>query len=471
MQTIAKHLINGEFVPSHGTEVAEVRNPSNNEPLGRVVMGDAVDAERAIAAAKAAFPNWSRTTLGQRKTWLQTLADSVSERLDELKALCTAEFGGLAAFSEYAMTQARDFFLLAQETLARENFEQSVNKATVTRVPLGVAGLLTPWNGMPWFVCGKTASALAAGCTVVIKPNADCALEAQVLMEAFHKAGLPPGVINVVNGRGDPVGNTITRSPDVQKISFTGSTRVGKMINRDATETMKRVTLELGGKSPTVIMADADVEGAVKFALAAGLNNTGSACIAGTRILVPEGRIEQFKQALKAGMESMKPGDPADPRTTIQPMITSSHWERVQRYIQRGIDEGAELVTGGLGKPKGLEAGNFVKPTLFAKVRNDMAIAQEEIFGPVLALITYRDADEAVELANDVQYGLHAYVYGKDRERARAVANRLQAGRVMINEIVDDPRAPFGGFKMSGFGREFGVAGMQAFTEPRAVFG
>jgi len=399
------------------------------------------------------------------------LADSVSERLEELKALCTAEFGGLAAFSDYAMTQARDFFLLAQETLERENFEQTVNKATVTRVPLGVAGLLTPWNGMPWFVCGKTASALAAGCTVVIKPNADCALEAQVLMEAFHQAGLPAGVINVVNGRGDPVGNTITRSPDVQKISFTGSTRVGKMINRDATETMKRVTLELGGKSPTVIMADADVEGAVKFALAAGLNNTGSACIAGTRILVPESRAEQFKQALKAGMEAMKPGNPADPETTIQPMITSSHWQRVQRYIQKGIDEGAELVTGGLGKPKGLEAGNFVKPTLFAKVRNDMTIAQEEIFGPVLALITYRDAEEAVELANDVEYGLHAYVYSKDRQRARALANRLQAGRVMINELVDDPKAPFGGFKMSGFGREFGVAGMQAFTEPRAVFG
>jgi len=471
MQTIAKHFIHGELVASHGTEVAEVRNPSNNEPLGRVIMGDAVDAERAIAAAKAAFPSWSQTTLDQRKAGLQKLADCVSERLDELKVLCTAEFGGLAAFSDYAMTQARDFFLLAQETLVRENFEQTVNKATVTRVPLGVAGLLTPWNGMPWFVCGKTASALAAGCTVVIKPNADCALEAQVLMEAFHKAGLPAGVINVVNGRGDPVGNTITRSPDVQKISFTGSTRVGKMINRDATETLKRVTLELGGKSPTVIMADADVEGAVKFALAAGLNNSGSACIAGTRILVPQSRVEQFQQALKAGMESMKPGDPADPETTIQPMITPSHWERVQRYIQQGIDEGAEIVTGGLGKPRGLELGNFVKPTLFAKVRNDMTIAQEEIFGPVLALITYRDAEEAVELANDVEYGLHAYVYGKDRERARALANRLQAGRVMINEMVDDPRAPFGGFKMSGFGREFGVAGMQAFTEPRAVFG
>lgn len=471
MRIITRHFINGELVESHGVEVVEVRDPKNNELIGRVTMGDATDAERAIAAAKAAFPGWSRTTLDERKAWLQKLADAVTERLDELKALCVTEFGGLAAFSDYAMTQARDFFLLAQETLTPENFQETVNKATVTRAPLGVAGLLTPWNGNPWFVCGKTASALAAGCTVVIKPSELSALEAEVLMEAFHKAGLPAGVINLVNGRGDPVGNTVTRSPDVQKISFTGSTRVGKMINRDATETMKRVTLELGGKAPTVIMPDADVEGAVRFALTVGLNNTGQACIAGTRILVPESRAEEFKAALKTGMEAMKLGDPADPATAIQPMITAGHWERVQGYIRKGLEEGAEVVTGGPGKPAGLEAGNFVKPTLFAKVRNHMTIAQEEIFGPVLVMIAYRDEDDAVEIANDVDYGLHAYVYGADRARARAVANRLLAGRVMINEMVDDPKAPFGGFKMSGFGREFGVAGMQAFTESRAVFG
>ena len=471
MRTITKHFINGEFVESHGRDVVEVRNPKNNELIGRVTMGDAVDAERAIASAKTAFSAWSQTSLDERKAWLQKVADAVTERLDDLKALCTTEFGGLAAFSDYAMTQARDFFVLAQDTLKPESFEQTVNKAKVTHVPLGVAGLLTPWNGNPWFVCGKAASALAAGCTVVIKPSQLSALEAQVLMEAFQKAGLPAGVINVVNGRGDPVGNTITRSPDVQKISFTGSTVVGKMINRDATETMKRVTLELGGKSPTLILSDADVDGAVKFALGVGLINTGSACIAGTRILVPESRAKEFKTALKGSMEALKPGDPADPETTVQPMITASHWEQVQGYIRKGLEEGAELVTGGLGKPEGLEAGNFVKPTLFANVRNDMTIAQEEIFGPVLVMITYHDEDEAVAIANDVEFGLHAYVYGTDRERARAVANRLQAGRVMINELVDDPKAPFGGFKLSGFGREFGVAGMQAFTESRAVFG
>ncbi|MCE9576571.1 MAG: aldehyde dehydrogenase family protein [Deltaproteobacteria bacterium] len=386
MQSLTKHFINGEFVDSHGTELVEIRDPKNNELIGRAIMGDAVDAERAIAAAKAALPGWSQTSLAERKHWLQRLADAVTERLDELKAMCIAEFGGLAAFSEYAMTQARDFFILAQATLVPENFEQTVNTAKVARVPLGVAGLLTPWNGNPWFVCGKAASALAAGCTVVIKPNALSALEAQVLMAAFHQAGLPAGVINVVNGRGEIVGNAITASRDV-------------------------------------------------------------------------------------GMEAMRPGDPADPETTIQPMVTAAHWERVQRYIRAGIEEGAELVTGGLGKPSGLEAGNFVKPTLFAKVRNEMTIAQEEIFGPVLAMITYRDEDDAVAIANDVVCGLHAYIYGKDLSRARAIANRLQAGRVMINALVDDPHAPFGGFKMSGFGREFGVAGMQSFTEARAIFG
>ena len=442
-----------------------------NELIGRVTMGDAVDAGRAIGAAKAAFPAWSLTSLDERKAWLQKLADAMTELLDDLKAMCTTEFGGLAAFSDYAMTQARDFFVLAQDTLKPENFEQTVNKANVKHVPLGVAGLLTPWNGNPWFVCGKAASALAAGCTVVIKPSQLSALEAHILMEAFHKAALPAGVINVINGRGDPVGNAITRSPDVQKISFTGSTAVGKMINRDATETMKRVTLELGGKSPTLILPDADVDGAVTFALTAGLINTGSACIAGTRILVPEGRAQEFKVALTRAMEALKPGDPADAETTVQPMITVSHWKQVQDYIKKGLEEGAELLTGGLGKPEGFEAGNFVKPTLFAQVRNEMTIAQQEIFGPVLVMITYANEDEAVAIANDVEYGLHAYIYGKDRERALAVANRLQAGRVMINEMVDDPKAPFGGFKLSGFGREFGVAGMLAFTETRAVFG
>jgi aldehyde dehydrogenase (NAD+) len=464
MKILNQHFINGRFTDSHGQETVDVHNPATGELIGRSTYGDAVDAERAIAAAKSAFPSWSTTSLEKRKEYLRRIADALTERMDELVAMTVAEYGAPAFFAGYIDGQARDFFLLVQDLLKPENFAETNGNATITKVPVGVAGLLTPWNGNPWFVCGKAASALAAGCTVVIKPSELSTLEAQVLMECFEKAALPPGVVNVVNGRGTAVGNTITRSPDVQKISFTGSTRIGKQINRDATETMKRVTLELGGKSPTIILDDADMDKAARFALSAGLMNTGQACIAGTRILVPESRLDEAKQALKAGVEALKIGDP------IQPMVSAGHYERVQSYIRKGIEEGAEVLAGGEGKPAGFEQGNYVKPTVFAGVTNDMTIAQEEIFGPVLSVITYRDDDEAVALANHVEYGLHAYIYGQDQERARTVANRLLAGRVMINEIVDDPISPFGGFKMSGFGREFGIYGLDAYLETRTVY-
>jgi aldehyde dehydrogenase (NAD+) len=464
VQTVNQHFINGRFVDSHGQETVDIHNPATGELIGRSTRGDAVDAERAIAAAKAAFPAWSTTSLDERREYLQRITDALTERMDELVAMTVAEYGAPAFFAGYIDGQARDFFLLVQDLLKPENFEETNGNATITKVPVGVAGLLTPWNGNPWFVCGKAASALAAGCTVVIKPSELSTLEAQILMECFEKAALPPGVINVVNGPGAVVGNTIVRSPDVQKISFTGSTKVGKQINHDATETMKRVTLELGGKSPTIVLDDADMDNAVRFALSVGLMNTGQACIAGTRILVPESRLDEAKQALKVGVEALKIGDP------IQPMVSTGHYERVQSYIRTGIEEGAEVLVGGEGKPAGFEAGNYVKPTVFVGVTNDMTIAQEEIFGPVLSVITYRDDDEAVAIANDVEYGLHAYVYGKDQGRARTVANRILAGRVMINEMVDDPTSPFGGFKMSGFGREFGIHGLQAYLETRTVY-
>ncbi|MFD7056860.1 aldehyde dehydrogenase family protein [Streptomyces mirabilis] len=470
MKTVNQHFINGRFVDSHGRDTVDVHNPATGELIGRSTRGDEVDTERAIASAKAAFPAWSATTLGERKEYLQRIADALTERMDELVLMTIAEYGAPISFAGYIDRQARDFFLLAQDVLKPENFEEKHGNATITKVPVGVAGLLTPWNGNPWFIAGKTASALAAGCTVVIKPSELSTLEAQILMECFEKADLPPGVINVVNGPGTVVGNTITRSPDVQKISFTGSTKVGKQINHDATETMKRVTLELGGKSPTIILDDADMNKAIWFALTAGLLNTGQACIAGTRILVPESRLEEAKTAIKAGVEALTIGDPQAPDTVIQPMVSQGHYERVQSYIRTGIEEGAEILVGGEGKPEGYEAGNYVKPTVFVGVTNDMTIAQEEIFGPVLSVITYRDDEEAIAMANDVEYGLHAYVYGENKERARAVADRILAGRVMINEIVDDPTSPFGGFKMSGFGREFGIQGLNAYLETRTVF-
>ena len=471
MQTVAQHFIGGDFADSIGRETVDIFNPATGEQIGRATLGNEADAERAIAAAKAAFPAWSQTTLEERKVFLGKLAAALTERLDDLKSTMIAEYGSPAWFTGYVVDQARDFFNFAQNLLDAGNFEQVVGKAKVKKVPLGVAGLMTPWNGSAWFVCGKAASALAAGCTVVIKPSELSVLQSQILMECFKAAGLPAGVINLVNGRGDTVGNTITRSPDVQKISFTGSTRVGKMINREATETMKRVTLELGGKSPTIILDDADLASATQLALGAGMMNTGQACIAGTRILVPESRLAEFEDALKAGIELMKIGNPAEPDTMVQPMVSQSHWERVQGYIRKGIEEGATVLTGGEGKPEGFEQGNYVKPTILTGVRNDMTIAQEEIFGPVLSIIPYKTDDEAVEIANNVPYGLHAYICGQDQDRAGKLADRLLVGRVMINELVDDPIAPFGGFKLSGMGREFGLEGMLAYTEMRAVFG
>lgn len=463
------HFIGGRMLASHGQERMDIHNPATGELIGRATLGDEVDTERAIAAAKAAFPTWSKTTLDERKVWLQRLAEALTERLDDLKAITIAEYGAPTTFADYIVDQARDFFVLVQDLLQPETFESKRGQSTLQKLPVGVAGLMTPWNGSPWFVCEKAASALAAGCTVVMKPSELSPFQSKVLMECFEKAGLPAGVINLVNGRGEIVGNTITRSPDVQKISFTGSTRVGKQINREATGTMKRVTLELGGKSPTIILDDADMASAVGFALMVGLMNTGQSCTAGTRILVPESRLAEAKQALKDGIASLKIGSPAERDTVIQPMVSAAHYARVQAYIRLGIEEGAEVLTGGEGKPTGFESGNYVRPTVFVGVTNDMRIAREEIFGPVLSVIAYKDDEAAVRIANDSDYGLHAYVFGADAARARGVANQLLVGRVSVNEFIIDPAAPFGGFKLSGLGREFGPAGLESYLETRVI--
>jgi aldehyde dehydrogenase (NAD+) len=329
-----------------------------------------------------------------------------------------------------------------------------------------VAVLITPWNGAGWFIAMKASVALAAGCTVVVKPSERGIWQAQPVLDAFADAGLPDGVINVVFGRGDPVGNTLTSHPDVAKVSITGSTATGKTIARNAVDTMKRVTLELGGKSPTVILDDADLSQAVPFAVQAGLFNNGQACIAATRILIPHSREQEIKQALADAVTALKVGDPRDPDTVIGPVLDRDQYDRIQHYIQAGIDEGGQILAGGLGHPEGLEDGNYVKATLLTAT-NDQTIAREEIFGPVLAVITYRDEDDAIAIANDTPYGLHAYIATGNVQRGQRLARRIRAGRVMINEIID---APFDGFKQSGLGREFGHYGLEAYLETQAVF-
>jgi aldehyde dehydrogenase (NAD+) len=335
--------------------------------------------------------------------------------------------------------------------------------------PVGVAGLITPWNANALFLCAKFASAVAAGCTVVMKPSELSCLQTQVWLECVQEAKLPKGLCNVVIGRGDVVGAELVRNPDVAKISFTGSVGVGKSIMRDGAATMKRVTLELGGKSPNILLDDADLKKAVPTALAISFLNSGQACVAGTRLLVPSSRLEEVKRAIVDTIPAFRVGDPADPKTAVGPMVNQKQYERVQSYIRKGIEEGAQVLVGGEGHPSGLEAGYFVKPTVFVNVKNDMAIAREEIFGPVLSVIAYETEEDAIRIANDTSFGLHAFVSGSDVQRARHVASRIEAGRVAINGMFDDQQAPFGGFKHSGVGREFGTYGIEAFLEPKAI--
>ena len=391
-------------------------------------------------------------------------------RKDDLLDAIILEYGAPISRATWMAAHASNSFMEAARTLEKFDLTRQIGTADVIMQPVGVVGLITPWNSNAGFICSKLAYALAAGCTAVIKPSEMSAAQTQVVLEALHEASAPPGLFNIVNGRGNVVGAEITVNPNISKISFTGSTTVGKAILRGAAETLKRVTLELGGKSPTVILDDADFAKAIPLALEAGFMNSGQACIAGTRILVPASRLDEAMAQIKTAIRKVKAGAPRDADTTIGPMVSQTQYERVQRYIRFGIEAGATVVAGGEGHPDGL-GGYFVKPTVFSNVTNDMRIAREEIFGPVLCILTYEDEAEAIAIANDTPYGLQAYVISSNPDRASAVANQIEAGRVVINGAPHDPAAPFGGFKQSGIGREYGVFGLQAYLEPKAILG
>jgi aldehyde dehydrogenase (NAD+) len=467
--TIKTHYINGAFVESHGQEVMDIVRPTDGEVIARVTLGDEEDTRRAIGAAKRAFATFGRTTKEERVSILRRLHQSVSARIDDLTAAMVEEYGGVVQFARLIVESGVNAFPAAEKGLEELALTQSRGKTTVTLEPVGVAGLITAWNANALFICLKLASAVAAGCTVVIKPSELSSLQTQVMIECLEAAKLPKGVCNVVIGRGDVVGAELVRSPDVAKISFTGSVAVGQSIMRDGAATMKRVTLELGGKSPTILLDDAALDKAIPAALILAFMNSGQACAAGTRLLVPKARLDAVKRAIVDAMSSFAVGAPADPKTGVGPMVSEKQYERVQSYIRKGIEEGAEVLAGGEGHPEGFETGYFVKPTVFVNVKNDMAIAQEEIFGPVLCVIAYDSEDEAIRIANDSKYGLHAAVLGTDLQRARRVASQIRAGRVVINGMTDDPQAPWGGFKFSGVGREYGLYGIEAFLETRAI--
>jgi aldehyde dehydrogenase (NAD+) len=469
IKTFTTHYIDGAFVESHGREVMDIIKPTNGKVIARVTLGDQEDTRRAIAAAKRAFATYGCSTTEERAKILRRMHEAASARLDDLTAVMVEEYGGVVQFSRLIVESGVNAFLAAEKALHEIPWTRQWEKTTVTLEPVGVAGLITAWNANTLFVCLKVASAVAAGCTVVIKPSELSSLQTRVLIEALHEAGLPKGLLNVVTGVGSAVGAELVRNPDVAKISFTGSVAVGEGIMRDGAATMKRVTLELGGKSPTILLDDAVLSQAIPSALTMAFLNSGQACAAGTRLLVPKSRLEEVKRAIRETMRAFTVGDPADPKTVVGPMVSQKQYERVQSYIRKGIDEGAEVLVGGEGRPEGFEAGYFVKPTVFVNVKNDMAIAQEEIFGPVLSVIAYNSEDEAIRVANDSRYGLHGAVIGTDVSRARRVASQLRTGRVVINNMTDDPQAPWGGFKYSGIGREYGRYGIEAFLEPKAI--
>jgi aldehyde dehydrogenase (NAD+) len=412
VKTITTHYIDGAFVESHGREVMDVIKPTNGKVIGRVTLGDEEDTRRAIAAAKHAFVTFRRTTKEERLRYLRQLHEAVSARVDDLTAIMVEEYGGVARFARLLVESGVTAFAAAEKGLQDLPLRQSWDKTTVTLEPVGVAGLITAWNANALFICLKLASAVAAGCTVVLKPSEMSSLQTRVIVEALNAAELPKGVFNVVTGLGTIVGAELVRNPDVAKISFTGSVAVGESIMRDGAATMKRVTLELGGKSPTIVLDDAALDKAIPSALILAFLNSGQTCAAGTRLLVPKSRLEEVKRAIQEGMRAYTVGDPADPNIMVGPMVSQKQYERVESYIRKGIEEGAEVLVGGEGHPKGLEAGYFVKPTVFVNVKNEMTIAQEEIFGPVLSVIAYDSEDEAIRIANDSRYGLHSAVMG-----------------------------------------------------------
>jgi len=469
MRTINQVYINGQFITPHGSEVLELLNPANHQLINKVILGDEQDVLAAIASAKQAFKTFSRTSVAQRAQYLQQLHDAIIQRVEDLKEATVEEYGATLQRALWSNRLAAETFLLFKKLLLDYSFEKQVGASQVIMEPLGVVAILTAWNSNSGSISVKLAAAIAAGCTVVIKPSEFSAWQTQVLAACIHDAGLPAGVINIVNGRGNVLGPILSSHPDVAAISFTGSTQVGKQVARSATETMKRVTLELSGKSPHLLLDDANLETAIPLAVNACFNNNGQACIAGSRLLVPEQLLATVKQMIVNIVGRLKVGDPRIESTDIGPLASVQQYERIQHYIQSGIQSGAELLIGGPGKPEGLSTGNYVKPTVFANVTPDMEIAREEIFGPVLSIMTYGTEEEAIAMANDTIYGLLAYVSSTNETRAMEVAKQLQAGRVLINTLQHDPLAPFGGYKQSGIGREGGIYGLESCLQPKVI--
>lgn len=464
--------IGGRWVEPATLSLLDVIDPATETRVAQVAQGSASDVDAAVAAARTAFPAYSASSHTQRVELLRQIVSVYQRRMPEIADALTLEMGAPITLARGAQIAAG--VLTANEAIAaleRFVFEQQRGSTLLVHEPIGVCGLITAWNWPMFLTFLKVMPALAAGCTMLLKPSEFAPLSAMLFTEVLAEAGVPPGVFNLVQGTGPVVGAAMTAHPGIDMISFTGSTRGGIAVAQSAATTVKRVVQELGGKSANILLPDADFASAVGKGVAHCFNNSGQTCVAPSRMLVPRARHEEAKALARATVASIVVGDPRDPRTTMGPVVGQAQFDKIQALIMSGIDDGAELVSGGTGRPEHLPRGYFVRPTVFAGVRNDMRIAREEIFGPVLCILPYDSEDEAVAIANDSAYGLSGYVQGADLERAHRVAARLRTGTVNINDARGDPSAPIGGYKQSGNGREKSEAGMLEYLETKALLG
>lgn len=467
-----RFYINGQWLaPLHPASLPVV-NPATETVVAEVARGTAEDVDLAVAAARAAFPGWSASSAASRAAFLGKIHELILERKEELAQALSLEMGAAISFARAMQVPlAAEHVRVARDLLTSYRFQTLEGSTAIEREPIGVCGLITPWNWPLYQITAKVAPAIAAGCTVVLKPSELSPLSALLFAQLVHDAGLPPGVFNLVNGSGPEVGEAIAAHADIDMISITGSNRAGALVAQAAAPTVKRVTQELGGKSPNLLLPDADFAKAVPLGVMSAFRNVGQSCSAPTRMIVPRARLAEVEALAAATANAIIVGDPQSEDTVLGPIANEAQFKRVQVMIEAGLSEGAKLLCGGLGRVAGHAKGFYARPTIFSEVDSSLRIAQEEIFGPVLCIIVYDTVDEAVAIANDTLYGLSAHVQSQDLDQARAVASRIRAGQVLLNYPAWNPMAPFGGYKRSGNGREFGVYGFEEYLETKAIVG
>tara|TARA_B100000686_G_scaffold212411_1_gene219326 strand:+ start:3895 stop:5331 length:1437 start_codon:yes stop_codon:yes gene_type:complete len=472
MQNSKNFYINGNWVEPSNNNYLDVINPANEEIVTKISLGNENDVNKAVEAAKNAFNTYSITSREERLVLLERIIDVYKKRMPDLSSAITTEMGAPVNLSNAAQAPAGLGHLKkAYNALKDYKFEYEMNSTLIRKEPIGICGLITPWNWPINQISCKVAPALAAGCTMVLKPSEIAPLSAIIFSEIMHEAKVPAGVYNMINGDGPNVGEAMSKHPDIDMMSFTGSTRAGVSVAKSSADTVKRVTQELGGKSANIILDDADFNKSITKGVLHCMNNSGQSCNAPTRMLVPKSKMEDVIEIAKSALEKVKLGDPKSESTTIGPVVSKIQYDKIKNLIDAGIKEGATLISGGSNVPTGFDNGYYIEPTIFANVTNNMTIAKEEIFGPVLSILSYEDEEDAIKIANETIYGLSGYVSSENLERANKVAKRLRTGNVHINNAPGDQSAPFGGYKMSGNGREWGEFGLEDFLEIKAVMG